>query len=133
MKKLSTKIKLKSSKYRKKFYVLKVECKFDFCHVVISRKSGTLLKCYFEHYGNEIFFDKKLFEKHIKEYKRYKDTRYVAEMKKAYKNIKNYIKKDISNFIIIEDNTIAYGDSTYLYIPFKTKSEYIKFKLKYTK
>lgn len=127
-----TKIKLKSSKYRKKFHLLKVECKFDFYHVIIPSDTVTLLKYYFHQYG-EIFLDKIIFKKCIRKYKRLIDHCYVMDMKKRYRDRSTYIKNDILNYIVSDDITNSYGDLTYLYIPFKNKSEYLKFKLKYTK
>lgn len=119
-------IKLTTSKHRKKFYVLKFSCKVGLYDVYVPPKTDDFIYEFFCHFETKIFLDKKSYEKFITSHKRYSDWRYTHQYKKSFGS---EIYKQIDFRLVRANNKNVIFDD-YLYLPFKTKSEYLKFKLR---
>lgn len=118
-----------SHRYRKKFYVVKVECIIEFNQVIFTKESSNLIDSYLCMFKKPIHVDRILYSNVTKNH-----LKIIGKS-----NIKNYMKRHLRFFTKTENKIRIYEDDDMfitpppydtVYLLFKSKDEYLKFKLR---
>lgn len=138
VKKHMTHIQVKpvTHKHRKKyFHIIKIYCQYTSVGIVISPHGYKIIKSLLD-LNHTFFIDKvymqKLYYSFIKDVTRHNTSLMVNRISisecKKYRKDKNVLKY---NFFHFENTYMNSTNMICLYVPFKTKSDYMKWKLKY--